>query len=61
MTAKREKGLYTQGDVSKALKAAKAAGFNRVEVIASPDGLRIVCEVQARAEQLEPDKVESLV
>lgn len=47
MTARR--ASFTETEVRRALKAAKAEGFGRVELIPSREGLKIVCEIEARA------------
>lgn len=59
MTARR--ASFTETEVRRALKAARAEGFGRVELIPSAHGLKIVCEVAARAQQPELVKVESLI
>jgi len=52
MTTRR--ASFTEVEVKRALKAAKAEGFDRVELIPSPDGLKIVCERVAHADKPEP-------
>lgn len=35
-------------EIKRALRAAKAAGFDRVELVNTPDGLKIVAERSAK-------------
>lgn len=50
---------FKQADIRRAIRAAKAEGFDRVEIIDPKTGLRLVCEKTARdgkpesAERLE--------
>lgn len=48
MTARR--ASFTETEVRRALKAAKAEGFQRVELTSTKDGLKIVVEQAARCE-----------
>ncbi len=48
MTARR--ASFTETEVRRALKAAKAEGFQRVELTPTKDGLKIVVEQVARCE-----------
>lgn len=43
---------FTKADLRRAMQAAKAEGFDRVELVDSPEGLKIVCERSAR--KIEP-------
>lgn len=44
----RERAKLTVTDVRRALKAAKAEGFDRVEIVNTPEGVKIVAERSAR-------------
>lgn len=37
---------FTETETRRILRAAKREGFGRVEMIPSPEGLKIVCELQ---------------
>jgi hypothetical protein len=50
---------FTEKDVRRALKAAKAEGFARVELIPSPEGLKLVIERDAKS-ACSPVSVEEL-
>lgn len=41
---------FTQAEIRRAMKAAKAEGFDRVELVDSAEGLKIVCERLARSQ-----------
>jgi hypothetical protein len=56
MTARR--ASFTETEVRRALKAAKAEGFQRVELTPTKDGLKIVVEQVARGEP--DDMIEDL-
>lgn len=43
------RATFTAADIRRAMRAAKAEGFDRVELVDSADGLKIVCERTARA------------
>jgi hypothetical protein len=48
---------FTEVELKRAMRAAKAEGFDRVELIPSPEGLKIVCERKAH---VESEKLEGL-
>jgi hypothetical protein len=48
---------FTKADLRRAMQAAKAEGFDRVELVDSPEGLKIVCERSARAKTDAPESV----
>lgn len=45
---------FTEAEIRRAIRAAKAEGFDHVELVPSTEGLKIVCERMARAKPLEP-------
>jgi hypothetical protein len=50
---------FTTADIRRAMRAAKAEGFDRVELVDSAEGLKIVCERTAR-NQPQPANEEHL-
>ena len=50
---RNRRASFTEVEVRRVLKAAKAEGFARVELIQSAEGFKIVCEQTAR-ERPEP-------
>lgn len=46
--AARRSAVFTEVEIRRAIRAAKAEGFDRVELVQSPQGLRIVCERKGR-------------
>lgn len=54
----KRRATFTEADLRRAMKAAKAEGFDRVELVDSPEGLKIVCERRGRDEA--PSSVEHM-
>lgn len=55
----KRRASFTETDVKRAIRAAKSEGFDRVELIPSPDGLRVVCERTSRSSD-KAERVEEL-
>lgn len=49
---------FTSAEIRRAMKAAKAEGFDRVSVVQSPEGLKIVCETKPQS--TNPETLEEL-
>lgn len=47
---RRRSAFFTQASLQRAIRAAKAEGFDRIEMIQA-DGARVVCERSARASE----------
>ena len=54
----QRRAQFTEVEVRRALKAAKAEGFDRVELTQTPDGVKVVIERTRKG--LVPDVVERL-
>lgn len=53
----KRRAIFTEADLRRAMKAAKAEGFDRVEVVHPETGVKIVCEKTAKPEKKRPAEV----
>lgn len=60
MTNRTRRATFTEAEVRRALKAAKAEGFARVEMIQSPEGLKLVIERDAKNEPAHREELNDL-
>jgi hypothetical protein len=51
---------FTEAEIRRLMRAAKAEGFDRVEVIDSPEGLKLVCERRGFADRRPADTGEHM-
>lgn len=45
---------FTESEIRRAIRAAKAEGFDRVEIVEPKSGLKIVCERAAHTDATTP-------